>query len=744
MATKFYINGRLTGVPGTYVNIDATALGRPSLGTLGIVAVLGTAEGGSPYSGDTPIHSFSSAGAGYREFIDGDLKEAIPFALDPSRDTAIAGGAQVCKFVKVNPSTQAAIAIDSLTFTSVDYGVKQNLVNIEIAAGTNQGKSVTVRFRSVEEVYDDLGGDAIFTALYTPGSNGASTMTVALDSDSGVVAAWTIAQAGLDSQITAQPIGPSVLTIVSSSAGDTSQTITIYGLDAAGLKQSVTKTLNGVVDVVTTEVFSVIHGVILSAAAAGTVTVKDDDPVTLVSLAPAVTTRGVRVIANVAVSGSALSIVADGASSATLSVWGLNAVAASQGEKFTLNGAVPVAGVATWSSLTVLAVGAVAAARTVTLSGNAFDLSVDDYAYVDLVESYVSGLSGWTVVVTTNEGDTAIAEMDESAASTVIGSAKEFTADLQAIVDAVNGSEIVQVAVTGSDNDLPSNTSAPVYLVGGTEGAPIFANWQAALDLLLDEDVSTVVALTDDAAVQAAVVAHCVTAAEEGKERDCILGTASAAALAAAKTASIAANSRHARLCTQDVKRYNLAGETEWFPPYFTAVLAAGMQAGAAVGMPLTRKLINILDVRGNDSSYTVRDDKDELIDSGLLMIEKVAGTGFRWLRNVTTWQGDDNPAYSEASVNQAVNVLIQRVRSGVDAAVGTAGFSGTAKAVGAIVKPILAQAITDRIIVAWQNLTITLSGDTLTVDVEIAPVEPVNFVGLNIHLVPATQVFAA
>ena len=40
--------------------------------------------------------------------------------------------------------------------------------------------------------------------------------------------------------------------------------------------------------------------------------------------------------------------------------------------------------------------------------------------------------------------------------------------------------------------------------------------------------------------------------------------------------------------------------------------------------------------------------------------------------------------------------------------------------------------------ITTYRNLAIVLSADTMTVDVEIAPVTPVNFVKTTVHLVSA------
>jgi hypothetical protein len=287
-----------------------------------------------------------------------------------------------------------------------------------------------------------------------------------------------------------------------------------------------------------------------------------------------------------------------------------------------------------------------------------------------------------------------------------------------------------------------------VFLTGGVEGTTAFGDWQAALDLLRDEYVNTIVCLTDDAAVHDALKTHLVYMAGAGRrERDGICGAPSGVTLTSAKSKAQALNTRHLRLCIQDVDRYNTDGELETFPPYFTAAIAAGMQAGASVGTSLTFKYPNVIEVTGDDTTYTVQDNADELIKAGLLVLEKVPGRGFRWLRNVTTHLIDNNIAYVEASVNAAVNYVAYNLRTNLEAVVGKKGSAGLVNEALSIAIQTLGQMIDPNgqfAITAWRNLTIEIAGDVMTVDVEVAPVIPTNFVKTTIHLVTASISAAA
>jgi hypothetical protein len=276
-------------------------------------------------------------------------------------------------------------------------------------------------------------------------------------------------------------------------------------------------------------------------------------------------------------------------------------------------------------------------------------------------------------------------------------------------------------------------------LSGGGEGATAFANWQSALDLLREEQVNTIVVLTDDPAVHAATIAHCAYMCGPGRgERDCVLGAPAGTTLSEAKALTLTMNTRHARLVIQDIERYNTNGELEQLAPPFTACLAAGMQAGSEVGTALTFKYVNAVNVI-NDSTYNLKDNADELIKAGLCVIEKVPSRGFRWLRNITTHLQDNNLAYVEASVNEAVNYAVLNFRNSLEEAVGQKGFAGTVTAAEGLAVSILGQLVREGVLTAYRNLAIVLSGDVMTVAVEIAPVSPVNFVKSTLHLVSST-----
>tara|TARA_Y100000034_G_scaffold136543_1_gene213723 strand:- start:1183 stop:3999 length:2817 start_codon:yes stop_codon:yes gene_type:complete len=542
------------------------------------------------------------------------------------------------------------------------------------------------------------------------------------------------------------------LSIVSTDPAQTDW-VQVYGTDALGNGQVVGAPLNGVVPVslagTWNAVFAMSSGIIGGGVVLTRQSVGSLSQYVLTSMSfdsTLATSAGLHEFgAGIAVDNDTVDFTGTSVGRSFLIV-GADTTGNPQMEVMQTTGA-PLTTLSSWSAIYSLSYGLIENTSVQTMTGPAFSLSAATYDTLEKILAYFDTL---TADYTLTEGVANITDYDLDDMDLVSGDAAgaggvDFTADLTLFVEGVTaGSQIIAAAATPGAQGVPSN-QGPVFLVGGSEGATGFSDWQAALDILRDYRVNTIVALTDNAAVHAAAVTHATYMAGPGRsERDCVLGAPSMETLDNLKLQSLALNTRHARYAFQDVNRYNTAGEAEQFPPYFTACLAAGMQAGSSVGTSLTWKFLNILSAVGDDNEYTIQDDADELIQRGLLGIEKVPNKGYRWLRNVTTYQIDDNIAYCEASVNEAANYATYEFRTAMETAVGKKGFAGTVNATLSTAIGILGQLVAAGAITQWQNLTISLEGDVMDVDVEIAPVIPVNFVKNTIHLVSASFAAAA
>jgi len=766
-SSSIFFNGRVISRPGSYSEVDASALEQVGLGASGIIGVLGTSEGGTPVTAMTEASEFMSVTKPEQArtlFRSGDLREVADMLFGPGRDPDILGGAQQVIPMKVNPATQSAATLanaygDSITFTSKDYGAFTEQVNVSVAAGTSQGKLLTIVFEDTTESVDDLGGDIMFNLKYVKPTGGWDVITSEVESGGHVVTNATRDIAGLDSDITLQISADSAVTVVSAEAADTTQQVVVYGLDASDAAQSETLTLNGTTLVTGTKTFSKVYGARVIGTTTGIVTVANTTPTTILTIAAgANTTKGLAAGVAMYLSNSALSVVADGATTKILVVAGYSATGAAQLEKYTLTGTTTVVGSGNFSEITFIALGDVEAARTLTFSGESSRANaavqntlqkVADY-YNARYDSSASGGFVCTLVTGSTTLDPANLDVTTGAGGAVscLSPANPaYYADLYTMIAWVNANSQYATAAkaSGAIGGMPSNTTAATFLSGGGEGTVTSTHWQTGLNLLKKVRVNSIVVLTGDPAVHAMVEAHCAYMCGVGRsERDAFVGLQNTAMTdvptkAEAKAQVIDLNSRHIRAFAQTSERYNIAGEREEFTTYFTAAIAAGMQAGSVVGTSLTNKYANILSLR-QDTTWNPTDDSEEMIQAGLCFLENVDGVGRRFVRNNTTHLTSSNLAYTEGSVNEAVNYATYTFRSNMTYAVGRRGFAGTVNAAKGVAIGTLGLLADESVITAFRSLDIELLVDVLEVSVELSPILPINFVKNTIHLVTIPQ----
>jgi len=763
MATSIFFNGRLISIPGSYSSIDASGLETIGLSASGIVAVIGTAVGGRPVSAISEIDDIISIvkpEQGLQTFKSGNLREAIAMLFSPSKDPDIQGGAQQIIAMKVNPATQSSGQLSNaynaiLDLTSKDWGDFTNQINVLVSSGTTKGILFTIVYEDIIETVDNLGGDVIFNLKYVKPIYGYDTMTAEVKSGGLISCNATRDLGGLDSDIT-QLGGNNTLIVASSSTSDTTQSLIVYGLDASGAYQTETFSLNGTTSVNGSLTFSKIIGARIVGTTIGTVTLTDTDPTTILTITAGV--NGSKGIANCStnyVSNSKVTLVSDGASTKDVLLIGKDSSGVLQVEKITLTATTPVISVGNFSELTYIGLGDVEAAQILTLSCEAA-ASTTTHNTIQKVSDYFNSKSessnGFVFTIST-----ALLSLDPSnldittgaggAVSCLSPANPAFYADAYLVQQWINNnSQLISASkVTAAVGGAPSTFTVPIYLTGGSEGTATTSDWQSAYNWLKQIFVNSIVPLTGDPAIHAIQDAHIAYMCGVGrKERDGFIGLLNTAqddvpTKTELKNQIIDLNSRHERTFAQSIEYYNTAGEREEFLPYFTACIAAGMQAGSSVGTSLTFKYANVLKFN-QSSTWNPVDDAEELIQSGLCFLENVSGVGRRWVRNITTHLSSNNLAYIEGSVNEAVNYAVYNLRTELEFAVGKKGFAGTINAAASVARGILESLIREGIIVAYRSLNIELITDVMEVSVEIAPVLPINFILTTVHLITIPQ----
>jgi hypothetical protein len=515
-ATTIFFNGVLTSRPGSYSEVDATALETVGLGASGIVALVGLGVGGRPYSAvldpANDFQRYNNTGKVFNTFRSGDLREmAIPL-LNPSNDDAIQSGAQEIVFVKVNPATQSeatfpdAGANDALKLTSADWGLFTTQINalIEDATAGAPAKRVTVNFEDQTEVFDDLGATGKFTLTY----NGDAQRMTADVTASALSASFERDDLGQDGLVTTQATGGASLEIISSDVGDTTQTVTVYGLNASGQPQSQTATLNGTSAVAVPGTWNLQTGVALSAAAAGTVTVRNAaGAVVVFDVPPATLTEGLASVDipvdDVNGGPTTLTMVADAATTQQVVVRGFSQTLAPLAEAITLNGTTPVALTGLFGRITQIELADLEAARTATVAGLAVNAPFASISNLQQLTDKIQGLSpDFTVVSLVSDPKAfTLSDLDIATATDVRDPATgTFFARLADVAAAINaGSVLVTATVEATGEGAPANTPAPVFLTGGHEGdagnpgvpTAQASDWQSAIDLLQRIRVNT-------------------------------------------------------------------------------------------------------------------------------------------------------------------------------------------------------------------------------------------------------------
>jgi hypothetical protein len=762
-ATSIFFDGRLITKPGSVTKVDASGLETTGLGASGIVAIIGTAVGGKPISAITKaseIARFRRPETMRSAFRSGQLREATGFLFEPAKDPEILGGAQEVLCLKTNPATQGTVnlaksSVNQILLTSKDYGEFVNQINVELANGTNAGKKLTARFEDLVEVGDDLGGVEVATLTYDAGTLGFDTVTATLDSSANLTATGTRASIGLAGSISNASLA--AVEVVSSNAGDTTQSAIVFGLIGGVLTRRVVA-LNGTTPVSVTGAWDAgtVLGFKLSATCLGTVTLRNvTGPTTIGTITTGNLAMGVLRCEACYVNRTNVSVVLDGAGTTQAYVVGLDAAGAIVSAIVTMNGTTPVdTSGAAFAEITDIVLGGIAGARTFTLTAEAVKTLGTTHTTLQKVADHynarsITGPKGFAFEIVTGETTYAMAKLDSFTASNIRNTVLDINADLDAIVRWVtNNSAFLDASRVSGATGAPDNTVVPAFLSGGSEGTALFSHYQAALDLLKQVRVNTVVDLSGDAAVAAALDAHCAYMCGAGKsERDGVAGIVGGSGGNPTKTeikaAIVAVNSRHVRMPGQSVQRFNTSGEKETFLPPFYAAQIAGMQAGCGVGTPLTGKFMNALEVTQH-SSWNPVDDAEEMIQMGLLFAEPIDGKGVRIVRNITTHLTTSNIAFVEGSVNQAVNFAVFEFRNTMEYAVGKKGFAGTIGVTRGLARTKLGLLVDEEIIVGWRALNIELELDVMDVNVELAPVIPINFVTSTIHLVTLAQLAAA
>lgn len=321
-----------------------------------------------------------------------------------------------------------------------------------------------------------------------------------------------------------------------------------------------------------------------------------------------------------------------------------------------------------WSDVTSIVVTTKGAATTLTVAGDAFNLPITDYPKVADVQAKIDTYKarGFTFTALTGESLN-VADLDKIAApgsDAEAGNTAKAKANLFETVRRINRESTLVRAEKVTAGQLPPANIATAFLGGGGEGSTQDSDWQTALDNLKSVRCDTIAMLTNTAGLHAKASAHCKYMEGDGRdERMAFLGAAKDEGLDTIRTRVIALNNRNVVMCGQEIRVYDAKGQAEWLEPYWQGLQVAGLFASLRVGVPLTEKIINVLDVR-NANTWDADKDAETVIARGLLAYYRDKDGFVRVLRQVTTYQQDTHEVYALVSRNASANRSIKNVRA--------------------------------------------------------------------------------
>jgi len=345
------------------------------------------------------------------------------------------------------------------------------------------------------------------------------------------------------------------------------------------------------------------------------------------------------------------------------------------------------------------------------------------------------------VVTTTNPNDPTLNGLDHITTQTIKTTAYQVTANVNAIISAINLSGIVTaVRAPSTTGLLPANQT--ILLSGGSEGTTTNTQWQSAVTAMSTQAVNLEVVLSGTSTVWGYLASSVASVSANGLyARRGIVGTSSGqseSTISANVTSAAALNNDRIAFVTQGINDIDpLTGSTTLFPGYIVAAQLAGLMAGSPVGTSITNVELKGQSCEWNPSTA----DLQTMIAGGILPLQFTPIFNYiRVVRGISTWLKDNNFFRVEFATGLAIDQTVQMLMVGLQPLIGQGVTTLTLNRIASLTASILADALTLGYIVGtpsnplgYTSITVTGSGDTATVAFTAAFIIPLNFINVNI-----------
>jgi hypothetical protein len=356
------------------------------------------------------------------------------------------------------------------------------------------------------------------------------------------------------------------------------------------------------------------------------------------------------------------------------------------------------------------------------------------YATVGDAIAYFSGISDYEVTLSNyNNLDMTLTKVDNVTSSTIKGVAKHVLAvesDIEHQISKI--SNLVSADITGAITNAPTTN-----LAGGTKGATP-SSWVSYFDTIKKNFSDILVVLSSDPGIHAEAMAHVSQMENRNQKQMLFTGGGIGESVAQVKQRAMQLNSSRAVLgypaCYH--KAYN-DGKIA-LPAYMTGAMIAGRVAGVDPAEPITGDYFNLISL---ENDLVAGDpDIDDLITSGIATLERVGNGGIRLVQGITTYLGANNSLYREISVRRGADNISSTMRQTMENTFVGQKMPATPSAVQTKAIDVLEEAVRNQEIAGYQNIKVAFQGTVVVVSYEVAPIEPINFVLITSHFIPASS----
>lgn len=702
-----------TNIPGAYP--DVTVKSNPvGLGASGNVIIVGEADGGDSYQNVAlKDNSFTpdQADRVAAKYVSGPIVDAFRAFAAPSGDNNITGSANRIFVIKTNQGAKAAATLDTDygSITSKNWGKDGNKIKVQVTQ--TQTESAPAQSGSAIPAF----GAALNGTTFAVRLNGSAATTVTLSTTPADHADVATLVVELNAQL---PSG------IVASAGAVSGSIKlVVAVDAAANRKGSGKSFELV----------------------------DTSPGDLASigLTPGLTVSSAEPAVEVSVSRPDIGLSETKTAAAVI--------------------AMQVGYLGTSATMTINQTAKTLVTSVTGGAGVALTLDMTQFQTVADMVAYIASQPGYSASVAASAQQSPTSALDAvttlpiaaSTAGTKPGRVKSASAAFKKAISTSKAVDFVPTATAG----LPAPAAAQ-YLSGGAKGATAAADIIAAIAQMAGVQANIIVplfsrdatadiseGLTDAAstytidAINAAVKSHCLEYSTPELKRNRLAVLSFDGAYTEAKSRAQSLATYRCLMAFQRASQVNSAGVIQSFQPWYTACIAAGMQAGGFY-KAIVNKLANIIsftDPAGYDSGSP--GDVEDALDAGLLMLTK-DNSGNRWVSDQTTYGLDTNFVYNSFQAVYLADILVLDLADAFQKAFVGQSLADVDAATALTYlyqkmdgyKKLKMIASSDDAPLGFKNAKVSINAPTMSVSVEIKLATAIYFIPISVAISAVTS----